>query len=431
MQNSEVTLSALERSIDMVIPVGDIDKGVEERLKRMSRTVKMAGFRQGKVPLRLVEQTYGPQIRSEVLGEAVERTFNEKVRELNFRVAGYPNIEPKKDAGEGVLGFVATFEVFPEVTVGDLSSREIERPGFSVGEADVDHTIEVLRKQRGVFEPTDRESAEGDRVLVDFTGRKDGEVFEGGQGSDVPVIVGGGQMLPDFDAQLRGVAAGTTRTFDLTFPADYQAKELAGQTVQFEVLVKSVQVQRLPEVDATFAKALGVVDGDVAKMREEIRVNLEREVAKRIRARVRNQALEALADSAEFEVPKALVETESQRMAEDAKKDLAARGMDAKKVPVQPAWFTDQAKKRVKLGLLVSDLVDKHGLRARPEQVRSRVDELAQSYEQPEDVVRWYYAKPENLRDIEDAVTEENVVEWVLSQARTVDKVVTFEELMG
>lgn len=431
MQNSEVTLGALERRIDMVISLGDIEKGVEERLKRMSRTVKMAGFRPGKVPFRLVAQTYGPQIRSEVLGEAVEKTFNEKVREQNFRVAGHPNIEPKEGAGDGLLGFVATFEVFPEVTLGDLSSREIERPVLAVGEAEVDRTIEVLRKQRAVFETTDRTSVEGDRVVIDFTGRKDGEVFEGGHATDFAVIVGGGQMLADFDAQLRDTAAGTAKTFDLTFPADYQAKELAGQTVQFEVLVKTVQAPRLPEVDDTFAKALGVIDGDIAKMREEIRVNLEREVARRVRARVRSQALEALAETGQFDVPKALVDSESQRMAEDAKKDLVARGMDANKVPVEPSWFAEQAKTRVKLSLLVSEIVAKNDLKAKPEQVRVRVDELAQSYENPAEVVRWYYAKPDNLRDIEDALIEENVVEWVLGQAKTSEKAVTFEDLMG
>jgi trigger factor len=431
MQNSEVTLGALERRIDMSVSLGDINKSVEERLKRMSRTVKMAGFRPGKVPLKLVEQTYGPQIRSEVLGETVERTFNEKVREQNLRVAGYPNIEPKQGAAEGQLEFVATFEVFPEVVVGDLSSKEIERPVLAVAEAEVDRTIEVLRKQRAVFEPAERASAEGDRVTIDFIGRKDGEPFEGGQASDFPVIVGGGQMLPDFDAQLRGVSAGETKTFDLTFPADYQAKELAGTTVQFEITVKAVEGPRLPEIDETFAKALGVIDGDVAKMREEIKQNLEREVARRIRARVRGQALDVLATASEFEVPKALVEGESQRMVEDAKKDLKARGMDTSKVPVEASWFTEQAKKRVKLGLLVSEIVNKNELKASSEQVRARVEEMAQSYEDPSEVIRWYYSKPENLRDIQDSVLEENVVDWVLSHAKATDKVVAFEELMG
>ena len=431
MQNSEVTLGALERRIDMVVSLGDIDKGVEERLKRMSRTVKMAGFRPGKVPFKMVEQTYGPQVRSEVLGEVVEKAFNDKIREQSLRVAGYPNIAPKEGSAEGQLEFTATFEVFPDVTVGDLAAREIERPVLDVTDAEVDRTIEVLRKQRAIFEAADRASAEGDRVTIDFTGRKDGEVFEGGQATDFPVVVGGGQMLPDFDAQLRDGTVGMTKTFDLTFPADYQAKELAGQTVQFEITFKAIEAPRLPELNETFAQALGVADGDLVKMREEIRVNLEREVARRIRARVRSQALEALAETAPFEVPKALVDGESARMAEDAKKDLKARGMDASKLPVEPAWFVEQAKTRVKLSLLVSEIVAKNELKAKPEQVRARVEEMAQSYENPAEVVGWYYAKPSNLRDIEDAIVEENVVEWVLSQAKASDKVVTFEELMG
>lgn len=430
MQTNEVTLGALERRIDLTINLKDVETQVSERLKRLSRTVKMAGFRPGKVPMKMVEQSYGPQVRNEVLGESVESAFSKSVQEQNLRVAGYPNIEPKATSAEGQMEFVASFEVFPEVVVGDLASAEIERPQLSVGEAEVERTIEVLRKQRTSYEKVERASAEGDRVVIDFTGRKDGEVFEGGQASDFAVVVGSGQMLPDFDAALVGLSVGESKTFDLTFPEQYQAANLAGQTVQFEITMKGVEGPILPEVDAVFAQALGVVDGDVAKMREEIKANLEREVARRIRARVRDQALEALSKACSFDIPKALVDGEAGRMAEAAKRDLAQRGVDVKNVPVSKDWFTEQASNRVKLGLAVSEIVGKNGLAAKPEQIRARIEDMAQTYEQPEEVVRWYYSKPENLRDVEDSVVEDNVVEWVLTQAKVSDKGFTFEELM-
>lgn len=431
MQTNEVTLGALERRIDMAVSLADIEQGVAERLKRVARTAKMPGFRPGKVPMRMVEQNYGAQVRSEIIGEAVERKFNETIREQKLRVAGYPSIEPKEGSAEGSLEFSATFEIMPEVVVGDLSAQEVVRPTLTIGEEDVDRTIEVLRKQRTVFRKVERASQEGDRALIDFTGRKDGEVFQGGEAKDFPVLVGGGQMLPEFDAQLAGMEIGASKTFDLTFPADYQAKDLAGQTVQFEVAMKSVEEPVLPEVDAAFAKAMGIEDGDASKMRAEIKENLEREVARRIRTRVRDLALDALIAVTPLEVPKAMVEMESQQMAEAAKRDLASRGADVKNIPVTPSWFTEQATRRSKLGLIVTEIVLKNELKPDAEKVRARVDEIAASYEDPTSVVSWYYEKPENLRNIEDAVLEENVVDWVLSQAKTSEQAVSFEELMG
>lgn len=430
MQTNEVTLGALERRIDLTVNLADVEKQVAERLKRLSRTVKMAGFRPGKVPMKMVEQSYGPQVRNDVLGESVESAFSKSVQEQNLRVAGYPNIEPKEASAEGQMEFVATFEVFPDVVIGDLAAAEVERPQLAVGDAEVDRTIDVLRKQRTSYEKAERASQQGDRVTVDFTGRKDGEVFEGGEASDFAVVVGSGQMLPEFDAALVGLSVGETKSFDLTFPAEYQAANLAGQTVQFEITMKNVEAPLLPEVDTTFAQALGVADGDIAKMRDEIKANLEREVARRIRARVRDQALEVLSKACSFEVPKALVDGEAGRMVEAAKRDLAQRGVDVKNVPVSKDWFTEQATNRIKLGLVVSEIVGKNGLSAKPEQIRARIEDMAQTYEQPDEVVRWYYSKPENLREIEDTVVEDNVVEWVLGQAKVSNKSFTFEELM-
>lgn len=431
MQTTEATLGALERRIEMAVSLAEIDKGVTERLKRMASTVKMSGFRPGKVPFKMVEQTYGPQVRSEVLGDAVERTFGEKVREQNLRVAGFPRIEPKEGSAEGQIEFSATFEVYPEVVVGALDGFTMERPVLMIGDAEVDKTLDVLRKQRAVFAPATRPSVEGDRVVIDFTGRKDGEVFEGGQASDFAVNVGGGQMLPEFDSQLVGVSVGDTRTFDLTFPAEYHAQNLAGQTVQFEIVVKSVEAATLPEINAEFAKSLGVIDGNVDQMRSEIHGNLEREVKRRVRTALRDRAFEVLDTAAVFAVPKALVESESQRMAEAARQDMAKRGMDPKKIPVEPSWFVDQATKRIKLGLVVADIVSKNGLAPTPEQIRKHVEDLAQSYEQPQELVKWYYASPERLSNVEDIAVEDNVIEWISKQVAVSDKNVSFDELMN
>jgi len=353
------------------------------------------------------------------------------VRSQNLRVAGYPRIEPKEGSNAEQLEFSAVFEVYPDVALGDLSAQAIERPVLEVGDAEVDKTIEVLRKQRTTFDVAERAAAEGDRVVIDFAGRQDGELFEGGQAQDFPFVIGAGSMLKDFEAAVTGLAAGESKTFDMTFPEDYHAAHLAGKTVQFEVTVKKVEAPKLPEVDADFAKALGVADGDVAKLRDEVKTNLSREVKRRIQAKVKEQVMEALLTVTPIEVPKALVEAESRQLAENAKRDLEMRGMQTKDIPVEPAWFADQAVRRVKLGLIMAELVKAQELHAKPEQVRTLVDEMAQSYEDPSELVRWYYAQPERLAQAEAVVIEDNVVSWVVSQAQTTEKSVEFDELMG
>lgn len=431
MQTNQENSSPLERRIDMAVALADIDRDVEQRLKKLARTVKMSGFRPGKVPFRLVAQQYGPQVRSEAIGDAVNKSFGDKVREQNLRVAGYPRIEAKESGAQGQLEFSAVFEVYPEVKLGDVAGRKIERPVLTVGEAEVDKTVEVLRKQRQVFVKADRPAADNDRVVLDFTGRKDGEVFQGGTATDFAFVLGSGQMLADFEAQVRGLSAGEARTFDLTFPEDYHAKDLAGKPVQFDITVKEVQEPQLPALDEQFAAAMGIADGDLGKMRAEVKANLEREVRKRIQTRVKEQVMNALLETTPIEVPKALVDAEARQMAENARQDMASRGMDAKNMPIDPSWFTDQAVRRVKLGLVLSELVKTHGLHARPEQVRALVDEFAQSYEDPSEVVRWYYSQPQRLAQAEALVIEDNVVDWVVAHAQTVDQPVAFDELMG
>lgn len=407
-----------------------IEKDVEERLKRLARTVKLAGFRPGKAPLKLVAAQYGSQVRSEVVGEAVNKCFGEKVREQNLRVAGYPQIEQKTGSPES-LEFSAVFEVYPEIALGDISGKGIEKPVLAVGEAEVDKTIEVLRKQRQVFEKVDRVASEGDQVIVDFTGRKGGEIFQGGTATDFGFVIGVGQMLKDFETAVTGMSIGQTKSFDLTFPEDYHADDLKGVTAQFEITLKEVREARLPAMDADFARALGVADGDLEKMRAEVRANLEREVKKRISARLKEQVMDLLLGVNPIEVPRALVELESRHMAENARQDMAQRGMDVSKMPIQSEWFADQAVRRVRLGLLLAEIVKKYELFAKPEQIRAQVEEFSQSYEDPASVVRWYYGDQQRMAQVEALVVEDNVVAWVLANAQASDKPVSFDELMG
>jgi len=422
--------SSLERRIDMTVPLADIDREVEQRLKHIARTAKMAGFRPGKVPMKLVTQNHGPQARSEAVGAAVERAFGEQVRSQNLRVAGYPRIEPKGSAGEK-MEFTAVFEVYPEIKLGEFAGREIEKPLLTVTDTEIDKTMEVLRSQRTTHEPTERGSQKGDHMVVDFVGRKNGEEFPGGRAENFTVEVGGGRMLADFESQIEGLAQAATKTFDVKFPDDYNAAELAGQNVTFEVTVRSVLEPRLPELNEDFARALGVPDGDLVKMRQEVRDNLEREVAKRLQARVKNQVMDALLDVNPIDVPQALVEAEAQQMADAARKDLESRGAMAKNIPIEPSWFTEQAVRRVKLGLLLAELVKAKDLHAKPEQVKAIVDDFAQTFEDPKEVVRWYYSQPQRLAEAEALAMENNVVEWALANAKVTEKALGFDELMG
>lgn len=421
----------LERRVDISVPIADLEQNVETRLKKMGKNVKMPGFRPGKVPFSIIKQQYGEQARSEALTEAIDKAFGEAVRAQSLRVAGYPSIEPKKTESTTHVEFSAIFEVYPEVKIGDLSAETIEKPIFEVGGAEVDQTIEILRKQRVQFVDADRAAAKGDRVVIDFTGRKDGEVFQGGQAKDYPFVLGEGAMLPEFEAAVEGLAKGQSKTFDLTFPADYFSKDLAGQTVQFEVEVKGVQSAKLPEIDSEFATALGIAGGDVTAMRAEIEANLKREVKRRIKGRIKDQVMDALLKATPIDVPSALVDAEVHRLMDAARQDMAQRGLKTKDLPMQPQWFGEQARRRVSLGLVLAELVKAENLHANAEQVRAMVDDFAQTYENPEEVVSWYYAQPKRLADVEALVLEDNVVAWVLERAKAEDKAVAFDELMG
>jgi trigger factor len=394
----------------------------------------MSGFRPGKVPLKLVAQQYGPQVRSEVIGDALQKRFSDAVKEKNLKVAGNPRIEPvQKEGGDDkAFEFSATFEVYPEVKTGDISAVTVERPAVGVTDAEVDKTIEILRKQRTTFAAAEGRAAQkGDKLTIDFEGKIAGEVFAGGTAKGFAFALGEGRMLPEFEAAAEGLAAGQSKTFDLKFPEDYHGKDVAGKTATFTLTVNLVEAPSLPAIDAEFAKGLGVADGDVAKMRADIKANVEREVAKRIKARTKSQALQALHDSTPIEVPKSLVQMETEGMVQQARADLEARGLKMDQMPFDPSAFEAGARRRVALGLIIGELAKKEGLQPKPDQVRKLIEEQAQSYESPAEVVKWFYMQPQRLNEMEGLALEDNVVTWVLSKAKVVDKAVEFDELMG
>jgi trigger factor len=433
MQANLENLSALERKLSVSLPLAEIDSEVESRLKRLSRTVKLHGFRPGKVPLKVVEQQFGPQVRQEVLGDVMQKSFGEAVRQQNLKVAGYPRFEltpPGEGAAE--IQYSATFEVYPDVKVGDISNVAIERPVLEVGDADVDKTIEVMRRQRAHFHDVSRAAQKGDRATIDFRGTLDGAEFQGSSGNDQVLVLGEGRLLPDFEASLIGASPGESKTFDVRFPDDYHGREVAGKTARFEVTVKKVAEAHLPEIDAEFARSLGVADGNLDRMRAEVRANLEREVKAKLKSRVRDQVMQALLDATRIDPPRSLVQMEAQRLQAGARQELAARGVKVPDGAALPAdVFEEQAKRRIGLGLILGEVVKTHNLVARPEQVRALVDEQAQTFERPDEVVKWFYSAPERLRDLESVVLEDNVVAWALGVAKVAEKPAAFDDLMG
>lgn len=432
MQATVETLSTLERRMTVALPMKPIEEEIGQRLNRLTRTVKMAGFRPGKVPLSMVQKNYGNQVRDEVLSGAVERSFTEAINQNKLRVAGYPNIEHKA-ATEPTdsLEYIATFEVFPDIVLGDLSAAKIERPVLSVTDADIDKTIDVLRRQRATFEPVERAASKGDRVSVVFKAEIDGQEVESTQGRSIDLVLGEDGRIADFDENLMGVAAGTTKKFDITYAEDNPNPQLAGKTVVYEVTVNGVAQIKLPEVDAAFAIGLGVENGDVEKMRADIKESLGQEVTKRVRSMLKEQVFQALLSSTVLELPRSLLAIEINRLMQAVRADLERRGTDVTQVNLEPAMFDDQAKRNVNLRLILGELVNKNELHATPDQVRAMVNEFSKSFEQPDDVVTWYYADPKRLDEPVGLATEENVVAWVLEQVSVTEKPMAFEELMG
>ena len=428
------TLEKLERKITLSLPMGSIESEVQTRLKRLARTVKMDGFRPGKVPMTVVSQRYGYSVQYEVMNDKVGEAFSVAANEAKLRVAGQPNISQKEGAPVGEMHFDAVFEVYPDVKIDDLSKASIERVSAEVTEEAIAKTIEILRKQRRTFaqRAADAPAQEGDRATIDFEGKIDGETFAGGKADDFQFLVGDGQMLKEFEDAVRGMKSGESKTFPLSFPEDYHGKDVAGKQADFMVTVKKLEAAHLPEVNEAFAKALGIPDASLEGLHADIKKNLERELKFRLLARNKNAVMDALLASAELDLPKSSVQTELERMVEGARADLKQRGIkDAEKAPIPQDLFRPQAEKRVRLGLVVAELVRANSLEAKPEQLKAHIDELSASYEKPEEVVRWYMGDRRRMAEVEAVVIENNVTEFVLGKAQVSDKAVSFDELMA
>ncbi len=428
------TLEKLERRITLTLAADTINNEVQSRLKRLARTVKADGFRPGKVPMSVVTQRYGYSVQYEVMNDKVGQAFQQATNEANLRVAGAPRITEKEASPEGQMAFDATFEVYPEVKLGDLGTAEVERVSTEVTDAAIDKTLDILRKQRRTFAQRAKTEAatDGDQVTIDFEGKIDGVPFDGGKAEGFQFIIGEGQMLEAFEKAVRGMKTGDSKTFPLQFPEDYQGKDVAGKEADFMVTLNKVEAQHLPEVNEALAKALGIADGTVEALRADIKRNLEREVKFRVLARNKASVMDAVAKSAELDLPTALVKNEVDRMIESARADLKKRGVkDAEKAPIPEEIFKPQAERRVRLGLVVAELVRSNNLQAKPDQLQAHIEEMAQSYEKPAEVVRWYLSDRNRMAEVEGVVIENNVTEFVLAKAKVTDKVLPFDELMA
>ena len=430
MQVSVETTEGLERRMSVEVPEDRIEKEVENRLQQLARTTRIKGFRPGKVPMRVVKQQYGKQVRQEVLGEVMQSSFYEAVTQEKLRPAGMPTLEPVSMEAGKALAFTATFEVFPELELAKLDGVALDKPVAEVSDADIDKMIETLRKQRAEWEDVDRGAEDEDRVVVDFKGTIDGEAFEGGEGKDVPVTLGGQRMIDGFEDGLKGAKAGDELTLDLTFPEDYAYTEVAGKPVQFAITVHKVQAAKLPEVDDEFAKGFGVGEGGVEKLREEIRQSMERELSQAVKAQRKQAVMDKLLELNKFEVPKALIEQESQALMEQMRQQMHTPAGKSG-VDLDPAMFADQAGRRVTLGLLLAEVIQKNELKVDAEQLRKAVEEIAAGYERPEEVVNWYYGDRKRLSEIESVVLEDRVVDWVYEQAKVNEVKKDFDEVMG
>lgn len=418
MQVSVETTGALGRRMTVRVPPERMEEEFQGRLKRLSKQVKLPGFRPGKVPLKVVEAKYGGELVNEIVGDLIKSSLQEALGQEGLQPAGGPRIEPKQAERGKELEYVAEFEVYPEIQEADLKGATIRRPVCQVEDADIDRTIETLQRQRAQWNAVERAAANGDQVVIDFVGRLGGETFPGGEGKDYALELGSGRLIEGFEEGLVGASAGETRTLNLKFPEAYQAAHLAGKDVSFEVTVKEVRESALPEVDAEFIKELGVASGEVEEFRAEVRKNLEREAIQRQRSLLHTRVFDVLMERNPVEVPQALVEQDLRQMRQGAAGDS----------PVSDAE-REQAERRVRMGLIFGEIVRKEGIKAEGKAVRARVEELAAEYEKPEEFVQWFYSDPSRLREIEGAVLEDLVVARLLESAQVSDETISFQEL--
>ena len=433
MQPEVEILSGLERRIDVAISTADVEKEVQAQLKRVARTAKIQGFRPGKAPLSIVERSHGPSIRYDAINNELGKALDSAIENSGLRIAGVPSITPKEDAAEDQMVFSATFEVYPEITLPELDTLEVTRSDVTVGDAEVERTLDILRKQRANYEARDgREAQNDDRVTLDFKGEIDGVAFDGGTAEGFSFVLGQGRMLPEFEEATLGMKAGEEKEFPLEFPEDYGGTEVAGKTAQFTIKVTEVAEPVLPELNDDFAKELGQEEGNIESLLADVRANIEREAKARVNARTKASVMDALLAASSFDVPNALVQSEIQNRIAAARQELKQRGLpNADDMPIPEDVFQDEAERRVRLGLLLSALVESAELSATPEQVRARIEEFAQNYEQPEEVISFYLSDAQRRAEIEAIVLEDNVVAHIVSQAKVTDEDVDFEQLMG
>ena len=418
---------ALERRMRVELPAERIENEVTARLKSVGRTAKIKGFRPGKVPPRVVRQHYGKAVRQEVLGEIMQKSYSDAVMQENLRPAGGPKIETEKEDDE-VFAYVATFEVLPEVNLKDLDKIKVERPDVEVGDADLEDMLLSLRKQRADWEAVDRKSKDGDRVIVDFKGTIDGEEFQGGSGTEIPVVLGQGQMLPDFEKGLNGIAAGDEKTIKVKFPKDYHAEELAGKKAEFAVNTHRVEQQILPELDDEFAEAFNVTEGGLEQFRKDVRENMEREAKTKVDGDVREQVMEGLIEKNPIDIPQAMVQEEMHTMQHEAMQRLGIEDHD-QAPPMEN--FRDMAEKRVRLGLLLRQVIAENGLSADEAAIRARVEEMCAGYENAGDMVNMYMNNPQIMQQIEPMVVEQKAIDWLLENGKVKDKKIAFKDYMN
>jgi trigger factor len=430
LQVSVETREGLERRIKVQIPADRIEDEVNSRLQRVGRTAKLKGFRPGKIPAKVIRQHYGGQIRQEVLQAIVESSYSEAITQEKLRPAAVPTIEPENAGAGDDFTYTATFEIYPDVKLAGLDGLKVERPQTEIEAADLDEMIETLRKQRATWLPVERSAAEGDQVTVDFEGSLKGEPIANGSGKEVPIVLGQGQMLADFEKNLIGLKSGSEKAFKLKFPKDYHAEELAGQKVDFQVNIGGVAEQQLPDVDQEFIKALGVASGDADDFREDVRSNMVREVDSRIKAEIKRQLMEQLMEANPIDLPAVLIEREAASLRDESMRNLGITDPQDPQAPGLDA-FREAAERRVRLGLLVSAVIEENKLEVDRERVKQKVDEMCAPYDQPEEIRKLYYQNPQLLSQVENLVMEDQVVEWLVSKATVKDKVISFNDLMN
>lgn len=422
------TLPGLERRIEVSVPASRVRQQVDARLLKVSRTVRIKGFRPGKAPIHVVRKHYGREVREEVVSDLIRETFAEALRQEKLQPAGGPRIEPKKTGEPDDLRYTATFEVYPQIELGDFAKLRLVRPAASVAEGDIDAMIESLRRQRPNWTGVDRGCRDGDRITIDFEGRIGGEAFEGGKSENLVVVLGAGRLLPDFEQGVRGAAAGEKREFDLRFPDDYQARHLAGKTARFQAIVRKVEESSLPEVDAAFCEAFGIAEGGIEALRAEVRENMERELAQAVQARLKSQVMEQLLAVNPITVPKALVDAEIRDMQMELLRRSGSR--DARQLPPREN-FEAGARRRVALGLILNEVIRRAGIQADAARVQARLDELVATYSDPDEARRQYLQNDAATRQLQVSVLEDQAVEWVVNAAQVTDQPGSFKDIMN